>query len=156
MAFQNEVLENRKRPPAASSGPALLAVAPGKVSKGGKRRKTEAAIAALMCGQTIEQAAHDCGIGYRTLKTWLASDWFQTEYHAAKKELLDSTINQLRAVGGDGVAALHDVVVNVENPPAARVSAARAILEVLLKAVEIQDITTRLERLEAAMKVDER
>ncbi len=90
------------------------------------------------------------------MKTWLASDWFQTEYQAAKKQLLDSTINQLRTIGSEGVAALHDVVVNVENPPAARVSAARAILEVLLKAVEIQDITTRLERLEAVMNEDKR
>ena len=126
--------------------------------RGGKNkcRKKEEAIAALLRGQTIQDAAQDCGIGYRTLKTWLASEWFQTEYQAAKRQLLDSTINQLRAVGGEGVAALRDVVVNAESPATARVSAARAILEVLLKAVEIQDISVRLEKLEAAlMKGDE-
>ncbi len=53
MAFQKELVENRKQPPAASNGPAPFA----KVSKGGKRRKTEEAIAALMRGQTIKQAA---------------------------------------------------------------------------------------------------
>ena len=117
-----------------------------------KRRKKEEAIAALMRGRNIEQAAKDCGLGYRTLKTWLASDWFQSEYQAAKNQLLDSTINQLRTIGSEGVAGLRDVVTNTDSPPAARVSAGRAILEVLLKAVEIQDVAARLERLEAAMK----
>ena len=137
-------------------GSGLQRAAPAR-PKGGhsQSRRAEEAIAALMRGQTIKQAAHDCGLGYRTLKTWLASDWFRTEYGAAKDQLLESTINQLRAIGSDGVEGLHDVVVNVKNPPAARVSAARAILEVLLKAVEIQDITTRLERLEVALKGDE-
>lgn len=133
------------RPRAALGGPAAQL-------KGGKRRKAEEAVAALMAGRNIRQAAQECGIGYRTLKTWLASEWFQTEYQAAKKQLLDSTINQLRAIGGEGVAGLHEVVVNVASPAAARVSAARAILEVLLKAVETQDITERLERLEAITK----
>jgi hypothetical protein len=143
MCRKKEIAELTKEPRAAPSSPARL--------KGGKRRKIEVAIAALLSGQTIKHAALECGMGYRTLKTWLASDWFQTEYQAAKKQLLDSTINQLRTIGSEGVAGLHDVVVNADNPASARVSAARAILEVLLRAVEIQDITTRLERLEAAM-----
>ena len=105
-----------RRPRAALGGPT-------EELKGGKRRKTEEAITALMVGRTIRQAAHDCGIGYRTLKTWLASEWFQTEYQAAKKELLESTINRLRAIGGEGVAGLHDVVVNIASPPSARVIA---------------------------------
>src|SRR5580765_1721517 len=100
--------------------------------KGGKIRKSEEVIAALLSGRSMRQAAQDRGIGYRTLKTWLASDWFRAEYHAAKQQLLDATINQLRNIGGQAVAGLYDVVTNVTNPPAVRVSAARAILEVLL------------------------
>jgi ribulose 1,5-bisphosphate carboxylase large subunit-like protein len=130
------------RPRVALGGPAAR-------PKGGKRRKAEEAIAALMAGRTIKQAAQECNIGYRTLKTWLASEWFQIEYGAAKQRLLDSTINQVRSIGSEGVAGLHDVVTNTSHPAAARVSAARAILEVLLKAVEVQDIATRLQHLEA-------
>jgi hypothetical protein len=100
-----------------------------------------------MAGRNIRQAAQECGIGYRMLKIWLASEWFKIEHRSAKKQLLDSTINQLRAIGGEGVTALHEVVINIASPAAARVCATRAILEVLLKAVEPQDITERLERL---------
>lgn len=134
------------RPPAALARP--------KDGKS-KARKTEEAIVSLMRGQTIKQAALDCGLGYRTLKNWLASDWFQAEYQAAKDRLLDTTINQLRDSGSEAVMGLRAVVVDAVAPHSARVSAARAILEVLLKAVELQDITARLERLEAATKGDE-
>jgi ribosomal protein S11 len=137
-----------RRPRVALDGPAAR-------PKGGKRRKAEEAIAALMAGRTIKQAAQECSIGYRTLKTWLASEWFQAEYRAARQRLLDSTINQLRSIGSEGVAGLHDVVTNTSHPAAARVSAARAILEVLLKAVEVQDVTTRLQHLEDVVKADD-
>ena len=116
--------------------------------KGGKVRRSEEVIAALMAGRSMRQAAQDCGIGYRTLKEWFASPWFRAEYGAAKQQLLDATINQLRSIGSEAVSGLYDVVTNVANPPAARVSAARAILEVLLRAMEVQDISERLARLE--------
>jgi hypothetical protein len=116
--------------------------------KGGKIRKSEEVIAALMAGRSMRQAAEDCGIGYRTLKEWFASPWFQAEYSTAKKQLLDATINQLRTIGSEAVSGLYDVVTNVANPASARVSAARAILEVLLRAIEVQDISERLARLE--------
>ena len=116
-----------------------------------KRHKKEEAIVALLHGRTIQEAALDCGLGYRTLKTWMASEWFRTAYRAAKRQLLDSTINQLRAVSGQGVAVLQEIANNPDSPATARVSAARAIVELTLKAVEIQDILERLESLEAAM-----
>ena len=121
-----------------------------------RRPKTEQVIAALLRGRTLKEAAAEVRMGYRTLKYWLASDWFRAEYNEAKKLLLDSTVNQLRTAGGEGVETLRDVARNRENPPAARATAARGLLEVLLRAVETQDLAERLERLETAMEKDDR
>lgn len=126
------------------------------MSRVAKRRpRTELVIAALLRGRTLKEAAAEVGMGYRTLKYWLSSDWFRAEYGEAKKLLLDSTINQLRAAGGEGVETLRDVARNRENPPAARATAGRALVEMLLRAVETQDIVERLERVEAAAKESE-
>lgn len=142
--------QDQTRPRAAPGGP----VPESRRPKGGRQRKAEVAIAALMRGATIKRAAEDAGIGYRTLKTWLASDWFPPLYQEAKDRLLDAVVNQLRSIGSEGVEALRAVVSNAESPPAARVSAGRAMLEILLRAVEVQDIVTRLARLEAREVMD--
>lgn len=122
--------------------------------KGGhnKSRRTEQAIAALLRCKTVKEAAHECGLNYGTLKTWLTEDWFLGEYREAKDELLDGVVNQLRDAGNDAVALLRKIVHNNKLAPTPRVSAARAILELLLKAVETQDIIARLERIETAQK----
>jgi hypothetical protein len=120
-----------------------------------RRPRTELVIAAVLRARTLKEAAEELGMGYRTLKTWMSRDDFRAEYEEAKRLLLDETVNQLRTAGGEGVAALRDVANNRANPAAARATAARGLLEILLRAVEVQDITTRLERLEVAMKGDD-
>jgi len=97
-------------------------------------------------------AAEEIGIARRTLVTWMTEEWFRSQYDAAKQELLEATINMLRTAGEKGVNTLIAVADNKKAPPTARVSAGRALLEVLLRAVETQDLAARMERLEAAMK----
>jgi len=112
-------------------------------------RLRDQAIAALLRGRTVKEAAEELGIGYTTLKSWTRNnELFRAAYEEAKRLLLDETVNQLRTAGGEGVAALRDVANNSANPPAARASAARGLLEVLLRAVETQDLAARLEKLE--------
>jgi len=106
----------------------------------GKRRpRTEQVLSALLQGRTIKEAAADVGMGYHTLRGWLKADWFRAEYEEAKRLLLDDTVNKLRDAGGEGVATLREVANDKAKPAAARVTAARALLEVLLRAVETQD-----------------
>jgi transposase-like protein len=121
-------------------------------ASGGRRAdKAELVIAALLRGKRLIEVAAELGMGTSTLRDWMRADWFREDYGAARQQLLDGTINKLRSAGNDAVDLLHKVIRNPKLATTPRVSAARAILEVLLKAVEIQDITTRLEKLEAAM-----
>ena len=119
-----------------------------------RRLRKEQAIAALLHGRTVKEAAASIGMSYGSLTSWLSSEWFTKEYDAAKLQLLDSTINQLRTAGGEGVATLRDVAGNQNNPAAARATAGRALVELLLRAIETQDLAARLERLEDAMSAN--
>ena len=53
---------------------------------------------------------------------------------------------------GRAVDALGEMLDNAEAPPAAKISAARAILEYGLKYGELVDVTRRVDRLEALME----
>jgi hypothetical protein len=115
------------------------------------RPKAEQAIAALLKGLTYKAAAAEAGMNERTLRAWLAQEWFRTQYDAAKKQLLDSTINMLRSAGQVGVNTLRDVANNKKAPFGARATAARSLLEMLLRACELQDVTGEMEQLREAL-----
>ena len=118
----------------------------------GKERLMDSAIASLLAGRNIAAAAAACGVSKRTLQRWLKHDEFRKQYDAAKRELLEGTINKLRSVGGEAVEALREVVTDGEAAAGARVSGSRAILETLIKAVEIQELEKRVGELEKTLE----
>ena len=120
----------------------------------GQTRRMDEAIAALLVCRTQADAARKIGVSRRTLLNWLKHAEFRRRYEAAQRELLESTINGLRSIGGDAVVALRDVVNDAASGASARVSGSRAILETLLRAVEFQDIQQRIEALEKALEGD--
>ncbi|HEY3706041.1 MAG TPA: hypothetical protein VGL22_13335 [Terracidiphilus sp.] len=135
---KNSALVRRSTPPAARAGPRV--------------DKAEVVIARLLRGGRLTDVARETNIGYATLREWLASEWFRTQYQAARRQLLDATIDKLRSVGSDAVELLYRVMMDPKKPTTPRVGAARSLLEVLLRAVETQDLSERLEHLEAAVK----
>jgi hypothetical protein len=114
--------------------------------KGG--HKQEQALAALLVHPTRKAAAAACGVGLRTLMTWLADQAFSERYTQAKLELVSAATMQLRTNGIEAVQTLAAIATNAENPAAARVSASRSILEYMYRGVETEDILERLEKLE--------
>lgn len=112
----------------------------------------DVAIASLLGGRNIAAAAAQCGVSKRTLQRWLKHESFRRNYDDAKRELLEGTINKLRSVGGEAVDALREVVTDGEAAAAARVSGSRAILETLIKAVEVQELEKRIGELEKTLE----
>lgn len=86
----------------------------------------------------------------------LSEPQFISKYSAAKNSVLDGTINRLRSSGPVGVEALREVAGNKASPAAARVSAGRGIVELLLRAVEIQDFGERLTELEKMVATEDK
>jgi hypothetical protein len=133
-----------------------MTVPTGKCGHGDKTsRKVETAIAALLSHGTLGQASVASSISESTLRRWLKEPYFQAAYSQAKRQLLEGTVNRLRSIGDAAVDGLSEVVKDKSSPAGARVSAGRAILEIMLKAVEVQDLTDRLDKLEEAMGKDQ-
>lgn len=119
----------------------------------GHAAKAERAIAALLREESIEAAAAATGIGSRTIHRWLLKDEaFQRAYRLAKRQVVEQAQAQIQRATGKAVKVLVSIMEDEVMPPSARVTAARAVLEMAFRAVEIDDLETRIQALEAVQK----
>jgi hypothetical protein len=109
-------------------------------------RKQEAAIVALMTEATVEQAAAKAGVGYRTLKGWLALPDFRDAYRAAQKQVIEAAVNRLRNTLDKAAEALERNLTC--DRPATQVRAAIAVFDTLFKGVDHLELVGRIEALE--------
>ena len=114
----------------------------------GISRKQDTAIGALLSQPTILAAAESVGVGESTLRRWLKDGDFLTAYRAARREAVSQAIGHLQGACSVAVMALTDISQDVNCPASARVSAARTVLELALKGVELEDLAVRAEELE--------
>ena len=110
--------------------------------------KQHKAIAALMSSPTIGAAAQVVGVNERTLYTWLEDDTFSAAYRAARREAVGQAIARLQQISSPAVDRLEQLMVC--GKPAIELGAARTILEMAVKAVELEDLAARLAALETA------
>ena len=113
-----------------------------------KNHKRERAVSALITSSSIAEAAQVAGIGQRTLYSWLNEKDFQELYRAARREVVGQALAQLQRVSSLAVNTLSEIMSDTKAPATSRVSASKAVLELAVKAVELEDIMARLERLE--------
>ncbi|NIM99491.1 MAG: helix-turn-helix domain-containing protein [candidate division Zixibacteria bacterium] len=111
-------------------------------------RKRDQAILSLLTHRSIGEAAKAIGISEATLYRWLQTEEFQQGYQEGRREAVRQAISQLQQLSGKAVGTLGEVMLDQETPPSTRVSAARIVLEMTMKAVEIEDLTSRVEKLE--------
>jgi hypothetical protein len=114
-----------------------------------KERLRERAIAALLSSKSVEAAAKKVGVSTKTLSRWLRDEEFRAEYQAVKKDLLRAGIGNLARKVFDAAEVLGDVAKHKGRPyQAARAHAATAIIRLSLDADVIDDLETRLRKLE--------
>ena len=114
-------------------------------------RKQEMAIAALLTAPTIAEAAHAASISEPTLWRWLQREDFQTAYRQAKREAVSQAVAHLQRVAGEAVDTLLAVMQDAQKPASARVSAARAVLDLAIRGVELEDLEARIHALEQCL-----
>lgn len=112
-------------------------------------RKQELTIAALLTAPSVGAAAQQAGIAEPTLYRWLKDAAFQTAYRDARRQVVQHAIVQVQRATGEAVETLRAVMQDPEAPASAKVSAAKAILETAVKAVELEDLEARIAMLEA-------
>ena len=115
-----------------------------------RSRKEDLALAALISEPTLGEAAKKVGISEVTLWRWLQDPEFQDKYRTARRQAVSQSITQLQKISSEAVQTLREVMNNKETPPASRVTAAKAVLEMAIKAVEVEDLAVRIEALEKA------
>jgi uncharacterized protein YggE len=115
-------------------------------------RKQGEVIAALVTMPTITEAATRAGVGERSLFRWLRADaTFQAAYREARGQAVQQAITRIQQATSTAVKTLESVMKNTKAPSSSRVSAARAVLEMALKGVELEDLETRIAALKATV-----
>jgi hypothetical protein len=119
---------------------------------GGKKiRKLDAFVAAMITHGSTEAAAEAVGISAATGYRWAHDRAVIERLRQARQQAWGRAMAQLQEAGPEAVEALRKILREAENE-APRVSAARILLELGLKSVEIGDIQERLEKLEQIAK----
>lgn len=114
-------------------------------------RKKQEAIAALIHFPSVREAAEAVGIGEVTLFRWMQDPEFQTGYRNARRRVVQHAISRLQKVSSEAVDTLREIMTDPDKPATSRVTAARTILEMAVKAVELEDLEVRIEELEATV-----
>lgn len=111
-------------------------------------RKKEEAIAALLAQRNIEEAARAADIATKTLLRWLQIPEFQGAYREARRNAFSQSIARLQQASVAAVSTLLKVMVDSNSPAASRVRAADCVLQNAVKAMEVEDLEVRIQRLE--------
>ena len=113
-------------------------------------RKQEALISALLQAPTLADAAHTAGVGQVTAWRWLKKDeGFQTAYREARRAVVQHAVTQIQQATGEAVETLRAIMQAQTAPASAKVQAARVILEMAFKGIEMDDLEARIAALEA-------
>jgi hypothetical protein len=119
----------------------------------GRKNADDALLLALACGATIENAARKAGVSERTVRRRLADPAFKRRLDGIRGDMVQRSMGMLTAAAMEAVKTLV-ALQDRDQPAAARLGAARAILEYGAKLREEADLTKRVEALEAELDLD--
>jgi hypothetical protein len=118
------------------------------VARQGRKGADEALLVALACGATVDSAARASGLAPRTVHRRLKDPEFQNRLQAMRGDMVERSTAMLTAAGMESVKTL----VTLQHPtipPAVRLGAARAVLEIGMRQREVSELTQRIAVLEA-------
>ena len=112
-----------------------------------RKKEDEPLILALACGATVEAAARQCQLSERTVYRRLEDPTFRQRVQEARGEMVKRSAGMLTAAAGESVRTL--LALQRESaPPAVRLGAARAVIELGVKVRELADLEARIAALE--------
>jgi hypothetical protein len=103
----------------------------------------------------VQQAADNAGVKVRTLYNWLREPFFAAEYTRLRRESVRQATAMLQRSSAGAASVLLEIASDTDAPAAARVAAASKILDFAVRAIELDDIHERLERLEGIPVVND-
>jgi hypothetical protein len=116
-----------------------------------RKRADDALLLALACGATAEAAGRQSGLSKRTVHRRLADPAFRQRLQQLRAEMVQRTAGALTAAATEAVRTLLELQ-KPAVPPAVRLGAARAVLELGVKLREVAELEERLTTLEQQFK----
>jgi hypothetical protein len=110
--------------------------------------KQELLLVALLATGEAKRAAEQAGVSETSAWRWLQTEAFQTRYRQARRDLVEVAMSQLQANCGAAARVLREVAEDASVLASSRVAAAKTILELSIKAVELIELQVRIQRLE--------
>lgn len=111
-------------------------------------QRQERFLKAMLETTSIEQACAVASITKNTAYKYLKDETFMKEYRALRRELMQQVTATLQKSSSDAVKTLNEVMLDVDATPNSRVQAAKNILEMAYRSLELDDIQERLEAIE--------
>lgn len=106
------------------------------------------AVVALLTEPTLQDAAKSVGVDRSTIYRWFQQPAFQVAYREARHQALSRATARLQQISSEAVEVLREVMNDQAAQPAARVGAAKTVLDMALEATEVEDLSARVEALE--------
>jgi hypothetical protein len=110
------------------------------------------ALEALVAGKKRTEAAEAAGVTRQTVHRWLLDPVFLAALHQARCEAWTEVTGELHAHALHAVGALAAVLDC--DQPRARILAARAILDLSARAIELENLNGRAALVEAELELD--
>lgn len=107
------------------------------------------AIEALLAHETQAEAAKAARVGQRSIRRWLTQEGFRAALARQRSRLLEDAGAVLARGASRAAASLVKMACGDMKAASPRVAAARAVLDIALRAAELDDVMKRLAELEA-------
>jgi len=115
-------------------------------------RNQERVIVALLNHTSVTKAADAAGIGEVTIYRWLKDDGFNSAYRDARRQVVQQGIVKIQKSIKAAVDTLTAIMEDNEAPASSRVSAAKTIIDIGIRATEMEQLEERIEDLEKIVK----
>ncbi len=108
------------------------------------------AIPLILEARSITEGVKKAGISKSTFYEWLKAPEFKTEFVRQRQELVGLALHELKTSTSEAVSVLRGLL--KAEGESVRLRTAQAILENVLKSIEIENLEKRVEELERSIK----
>lgn len=108
------------------------------------------AIPVILEAKSITEGVKKTGISKTTFYEWLKAPEFKAEFVRQRQELVDLALHELKTSASEAVSVLRGLL--KADAESVRLRTAQAILENVLKSIELETLEKRVEELERSIK----
>jgi hypothetical protein len=111
-------------------------------------RNQKRALAALLSLRSLTEAAKECRLSIKTMQRYLENPAFRAALAEAEGDLIDTAARRLTTLAEPAIRVITVTMANDAVPAGVRLSAAKAVLDYLLRLRELCHVEERLTKLE--------